>query len=489
MFASIFLWIGYEIKKHRLLERIRWEHYLIAQVILLFGIYHGYCNIGFVSANLNDLFLSVPVGLSGSLLIYLIAQAYKKGVVFSYIGRLSLTILCTHLFTINTLKQYFRLLLEKTPLTGVAMEWAYIALHVVVPILSAVVIELLKKYVQHRIKRQVHDSLRPDTKRELAIDIAKGIFILSMIVGHFSIDPMLRRTIYSCHMMAFVVFSGYFYRQGTPILDVLKRVSKSLLLPYAAFVSARILLEHSLWSASYFRGTIMRYLLGMSFSKNILTDVTSVGPVYFILMLFVIRLLYTALDHWTRNPLKLTVAVLCVSILGLTLGKEGWWLPWSIDVACYSVAFYHIGTLLRKQEVFKLAQKWSVSYFILAPVWVYMIYRGSMEIAVRNYGDYGVVILGAVSGIIIVYMLSAYLGAKLPLLAKSLYVAGKNTMYILIVHVLLGANINSLIEYRFNPANMAYLICSVILQAVIGIAVGESVAFIKRSFSRERASA
>ncbi|MBQ6362196.1 MAG: acyltransferase family protein [Lachnospiraceae bacterium] len=486
MLASFFLWIGHEIKKHHLLEQIKWWHYLIAQVLLLFGIYHEYCRINFVSTNLGDLFLSVPVGLSGCLLVYLISRADEKGVVLSYIGRISLTVLCTHLFTLNTLSQHFRLFLEKTSLTGNAQVWAYIMLHIGVAILAAVVIELLKKtlYAPHQAATAGF-AKKQDANRDLAIDIAKGFFIISMIVGHFSIDLMLRSIIFSCHMMAFIVFSGYFYRKGTSFSETLKRVSKTFLLPYALFVAAKILLEHSHWSISYFHGTIIRYLLGMSFSKNIFTSVASIGPVYFILLLFVIWMLYTAMDRWTRNSLQLTVAVLCVSVLGLTLGKEGWWLPWSIDIACYSMVFYHIGVLLRHYEVFKFAREWSISYFLLSPVWAFMIYCGSMEIAVRNYGDYGVVILGSVSGIIIVYTLSAYFGANLPLIARILDVIGKNTIYILIVHTLLGVYINSVVKIRFDPNYMAFLICSVILQITVGTAIGESISFIKRFFLKK----
>ena len=453
-------------------------------MLLLFGIYHGYCGISFASANLNDLFLSVRVGLAGCLLIYLISRKDEKGVVLSYIGRISLTVLCTHLFMLNTLSQYFRLILEKISLTGNALIWAYTAVHVAAAVLAAVVIELLKKkyFALHPVtasgfaKKQV-------TKRDLSIDIAKGIFILSLVIGQFSIDLTLRCIIFSCHMVAFIVFSGYFYRTGRSFFNTLKRVSKTLLLPYIVFAAAQILLAHSCWSTSYFRRTILSYLLGMSNSKNILRNVTSIGPVYLILILFAVQLLYSVLDRWTRNPLQLTLVVLCVSVLGLTLGKEGWWLPWSIDVACYSVVFYHIGALLRKYEALRLVREWSISYFILAPVWAYMIYCGSMEISLRHYGDYGVVILGAVSGIIIVYKFSAYLGSKLPLIAKTLDAAGKNTMVILIVHVLFGARINSLVGLRFHPDYMPFLICSVILQMAAGIVLGEWISFMKRSLS------
>ena len=487
MLASFFLWIGYEIKKHCLLEQIKWWHYLIAQGLLLFGIYHGYCNISFVDASLNDLFLSIPVGLSGCLLIYLISRADEKGGVLSYIGRISLTVLCTHLFALNTLSQHFNLLLEKTALTGNALVWAYTALHIGIAILIAIIIEVMKKKLSVPYQTAVTDyAERQDTSRDLTIDIAKGIFILSAIVGQFPIDLMLRNIIFSCQMVAFIVFSGYLYRKGNSVFGTLKAVSKSLLLPYAVFAIIQILLECDHWNTSYFIERITCYLFGMSGSKNIFTGVLPVGPVYFILMLFVVRMLYAVLDRWIINPVQLTVTVLCISILGFTLGKEGWWLPWSIDIACYAVAFYHIGALLRQYEILKLARKWSVLYFMFTPVWAFMIYYGSMDMTVRNYGDYGVAILGAVSGIVTVYMLSAYISSHLPLIAKTFSVIGKNTMYILVVHGLFGVFINSLVVLRFHQDYSAFLICSLFLQTAVGVVIGELILVIRRFCFEEK---
>lgn len=79
MMACFFLWMGYEIKKKNLLDHLKWYHYLIAQLILLFGIFHNYCNISFVTADISDLFISIPVGLSGCLLIYGISKILGGG--------------------------------------------------------------------------------------------------------------------------------------------------------------------------------------------------------------------------------------------------------------------------------------------------------------------------------------------------------------------------------------------------------------------------
>lgn len=113
MMACFFLWIGYVIKQQKLLDNIRWYHYIIAQLVLLFGIFNNYCNIDFATADISDIFISIPVGLSGCLLIYFISKMDLKGRVFESIGKLSLTVLCTHLFALETMGSYFYGILNK----------------------------------------------------------------------------------------------------------------------------------------------------------------------------------------------------------------------------------------------------------------------------------------------------------------------------------------------------------------------------------------
>ena len=143
MLAAFFLWIGFEIRKHSLLSKVKIRHYLIAQVILLFGIYHDYSYIGFVKVILNDTLISIPVGLSGCLLIYLLAVKDTKGKVLAYIGRHSLTVLCVHLYALNTMKRYFGMILDKQNLTGNAREWAYVFIHILFACAGMLLIEFI----------------------------------------------------------------------------------------------------------------------------------------------------------------------------------------------------------------------------------------------------------------------------------------------------------------------------------------------------------
>ena len=142
MQAVIFIWMGYEIKKHNLLSRIKWYHYLAAQIILLYGIHFGYCSIDIVTASIADWIVSIPVALSGCLLIYLLSILNSKGKILPYIGRHSLEILCIHLFLIDTCSEHIFILLNRFNLQGNAHVWARIALNIILAIAGSGIIKL-----------------------------------------------------------------------------------------------------------------------------------------------------------------------------------------------------------------------------------------------------------------------------------------------------------------------------------------------------------
>ena len=62
----------------------------------------------------------------------------------------------------------------------------------------------------------------------------------------------------------------------------------------------------------------------------------------------------------------------------MVLGEKGFWLPWSIDIACYAMVFYQLGVYFRKYDLLSKVKNSHILYFILTPIWVYMIYAGSM---------------------------------------------------------------------------------------------------------------
>ena len=161
-----------------------------------------------------------------------------------------------------------------------------------------------------------------------------------MLVGHAKIDKGLRNAIYSFHMFAFVLMSGYFYRSGGLLKDKIKKLINGILKPYAFFC-----VFYCIFGGGTLQDRLITSLMGMSFSKKLFVDIESIGPVYFLLMLFCTRLVFLFIDHFSKNEMQRFLGVGALSLAGYCLGLKGYWLPWSLDCALYCLAFYYIGLL------------------------------------------------------------------------------------------------------------------------------------------------
>ena len=482
MFAVFFLWIGYEIRRTNLFSKIKWHHYLTAQIIFLMGIYYHYANIGFVAADLSDLIFSVFVGLSGCLIVYWISIHMRKGTLIAWIGENSMCILCVHLFVLETMGFYVRWILDSIGLTGNIRVWGMIVLEILFPVMCTALITATKKIRKHtamNFTKSTKNSSGGGTGRNAPIDISKGIFILLMLVGHFPIDSTLRRIIYSCHMVAFVFWSGYFYKKDQNVVKVLKHLIRTFLIPYGTLIVAILVLHRQSWSKEYLTEIIKRYLLGMSFSKKIFSDISSVGPVYFILMLFSIRIIFTYIDMIINKDLYKLLCAIALSFVGIKLGEYGYWLPWSIDIALYALIFYLLGVYFRKYNLLSKIKIIHIIYFPLVSMWVYMIYISGMEIAIRNYGEYGIVVIGSLCGVLVLYKLAVYIDYTFPAVSKVLTCAGRSSMIILIVHTLFGNSIIDLVSLRFGRNYMPLMILSISIQMTLAMMAGSFYSLLK----------
>lgn len=484
MMALFFIWIGYELKKYSVLQKIKGYHYAIAQIIFLFGIRYGFCMVDFATANVNDIFLSPIVGLSGCLLIYLISKLNVNGRILAYIGQISLSILCVHLYALEVTGWYFEKILVRSGLKGDARIWLLIMLEIVFAVVIAIIITHVKN-VWNRcsefLKGKVQDLLGY-AEDNRSIDITNGILIILILIGDFAIDGRLRMIIYSCHIIAFVLLSGYLY--GINSLQLIKKLVRFFLIPYGVLVLCFVITNYKIWNSSFLIKTAMKYLVGNSFSGNLSTG-DSVGPIWFVLMLILVHLIYMAITQWIETPLLKTALILVIWGIGIVLGKIGCWLPWSADVAFYCLIFFHIGYLCKRYDVLNMVSTIHGLYFLLVPVWAYMIYTSGMELAIRNYGHYGLTILGATAGTLMIYMLAAYIGDNLLFVRAILRLAGKNAMIVLIIHTLYDGKIADFVSKRFDVDHVPSMICRITIQLVVAIGIGGILVIIKKFSNRK----
>ncbi|MBR2695983.1 MAG: acyltransferase family protein [Parasporobacterium sp.] len=474
LFAVFFLWLGFTIKKNDLLKKLKWYHYLIALIIFLGGIYLDFSAVYFVSANATDLLISTLVGICGAVLVYFLAKLLSKAKIVCWYGIHSLTFLCVHLVVLETFP--LGRIMRAAGLSGRASFWGIIVLHLILVLILTPLVELFqtKAYrpVQERLLERTQNP--SETEEERIRLIEWGLLVLAMIVGLFDIDPVLRSIIYSCYIAGFLFLSGSAYQKPESLPKAILGLVKKYLGTYLFCLIVHLLLNIPSWSGPYFASTLGQYAAGMSFSRLVLPDVASVGPLYLLLLMFLVQVFYLLIDHWVRNEIGKWIVVLLCTIAGIVLGYFWIWLPWGIDIALYGLLFYQFGVSFHKYGILEIVRKTHWLYFVLSAIWTFMIFKNGMEPAIRDYGTrnyYGVVIVGALSGILVIYRLSCYILQSMPIMTKVLSLIGKAGIVFLIIHVFFSYRLQAWITPLTEEDSFYLMLLIILIEAVAAVLI------------------
>ena len=490
MMGGLFMLFGKWLAEKDILDGIKWYIYIIFVSVCIVGFIFGFTEIHMASGGIDDYVVTPVVVLMASVIVLKLCQLCEKIPVIDWIGRSSLYILFVHTIQLDCMGGWYAKLFGKIGISD--KLWVQILIYMVTAVIFAGMIqgfifiivkctESLKEKFTKRTENKDEKNKETISVRDDIVDIYKAFLIIIMIVGHRTIDKGLWNVIYSFHMVAFVFLSGVFFKHrdgGAKELGrYILRIIRKTLIPYMVFALGYIILN-----SENLKMAVKTVILGMSYSDRFFADVPSIGPVYFILMLIVIRIIYAVVEHFIDNDAVMSLAVLTMSLMGLALGKLGFWLPWSIDCAFYAMAFYHMGYICKKYKVFDFLKSHNYIYFVLSLVWAFYLFNGPMELAMRKYSPYGLVAVGTIAAILVIYIWISHLDNSLSgVLKKSLSLTGQSTLYILIIHVLVSGHIHSLI-CKVIPDNTIYdMIAFIVVQLILGIIVNEIVKLVSKA--------
>lgn len=312
-------------------------------------------------------------------------------------------------------------------------------------------------------------------ERDAALDIEKGILIVLMMIGHMEIPQYMRSVIYSFHMAAFIFYSGYCFKPKSCkcIKMSIRNIARTFLFPYLIWAFFYLIMNN--------REIVLKLLdilCGMTKSNKILTECEAVGQVYFLLLLFLVRLIYIFINKYIKKDSVQTVVVILLSMFGVLLSRNGYWLPWCLDCSLFTLVFYHVGYLVKKYEIIPFVRSNKLCYVLLAVFWGLAIRSGGMSLYIREYGNYLITVSGAVSASILVYIGCCTLSFHLPQKILNVLVdIGKNTLSILLLHTIFGGYIAIFIVKIFIKIGLGHFlvpmyIIVILLQMVLGLLWG-----------------
>jgi polysaccharide biosynthesis protein PslL len=294
------------------------------------------------------------------------------------------------------------------------------------------------------------------THRNATIDIARGLGIILVVLGHNWIvlheRGELFRVIYSFHLPLFFFLSGLFLKDSVPWGQFALSRADAILKPYfvvlvllgiAEMLAPKLVPVPDTTPLAYFSGVLYASAPTIAWT-----------PLWFLPDLFVASLLSLAILRATlalpkNRPAWLWLVAAGLLATGIVLIDRFWQtgtaklsfmgldrmpgLPWSLDLSFISSAFMLSGFLLGKQVA---ALRFSAIGFLASAIAfaaLHCFFDVTMDLGLRTYGNPLISTVQAALGIYLVLCASLLL-QRHAALRRSLGYIGSGSLFILLFH-------------------------------------------------------
>lgn len=290
-------------------------------------------------------------------------------------------------------------------------------------------------------------------RRKVYLDVAKGVAILLVILGHmnrfFTYEGRLNQVVYSVQLPIFLLVGGYLLRvkEGETAAQFVSGKFYRLIQPYFFFAFFSILYA---WPADASRYCF--YFAGMLWGIGI-NDYLPNLPIWFLPMFFVancwfylvLRVGRLGKKPWQRLALEAGLTALIMAA-GWRIKRTEVRMPWGFELAMILQGFFLAGHLWRlwEERVItegKLPLRWkkilAVSVLPALAVWAFCVKQnGRVDINAAWFGYTGLwsFYLAALAGCYVIILGCAIISQVRPL-AWFFSLFGKNSMVIMAVHV------------------------------------------------------
>ncbi len=278
------------------------------------------------------------------------------------------------------------------------------------------------------------------------LDVAKGMAIILVVLGHSSLPPVLNRLIFAFHMPFFFLASGYSTVFDKYCLrDYLKRKTKVLLFPFLIYSFINLLLQPYVSDMTYLEYWIQFLELGW------------LGvPLWFVPVLFW-ALLIAKLYFMINKRIPRYALIIFLPFFSISLRYANIWLPWNLSVVPYAAFLIILGNYLacvtirfNKYECTKIQLPAMILFlFVTATI----SYFWKLDMCWNNILPFLPLLTGALAGTTFLSLLAILIDKHSKITSRLLQSVGKETYLILafaeitIVYLNYFFEFNSVIKY------------------------------------------
>jgi acyltransferase len=296
-----------------------------------------------------------------------------------------------------------------------------------------------------------------------AVDVAKGIGIIAVVVGHILPIPSVVAVIYCFHMPLFFFLSGFLH--GELKRHSIAQYVRSRLVPYAAF--GLFVIALTLFLRYLKRGAIEPDIVALAFRSFFEGKPVRGTDLWFYPCLLIVELLGLVLLKVRGLPVRLGFGGILATI-GFLLSPWSLSIPWNIDIALVALPFWLAGAFAREKEFLRWAGS-SIQWRLTIPIAVAILYykcfvlRSGVDMRTAAYGGAFLFYAAAAGGIAVTLLVSKALvrNKALTLIGRaSVAIYPTNGIIVLIVEILFGQT--GMLVQLSEPSRISlHLICAI----------------------------
>lgn len=295
------------------------------------------------------------------------------------------------------------------------------------------------------------------------MDLAKGIGILAVILGHVYKNTVFGTLLYSFHLPLFFLISGYFFHYIPDFWVFLKKKLRNYLIPYAG-CSLFLAAFHFVYSKGDLASTgelLLKFVVQKRYST-----------LWFLAALLLAEILFWFICHFCQENLKLLV-LLCASVSAVFMlfdNLTGISLYWNLDTAFVVLLYLSVGYAMQKNDplsnLIKARHKTAwlfgliLSSLSLTGINVLMGFD-TLEMFNSHYGCFPLTTAAAITGSLFVILFCSCFSSRI------LTFLGQNTFPFFAFHQDIGMVAAHWLLWKFSISGWIYAPATFILAMVI----------------------
>ena len=247
------------------------------------------------------------------------------------------------------------------------------------------------------------------------LDIAKGIGILLMVLGHSAIPILISNFIYAFHMPLFFIASGWLTNwQKKNFIVFVKRKFRTLLLPFVIY--------------SFIILIIYIYQGWVDF-ENWIRNGWIAYALWFIPVLFIASLI-AKLIFSIKNRYLVLICTFIFASISAVLSFYKILLPWNLSVVPYATFLVVVGTEMRRLiSIVEYQKLWYILVLLSITIGISQFWR--LDLCFNSILPFLPLTIGAIAGTLMIFMVSYSIDNHFKFLSTLLQKVGKETYLIL----------------------------------------------------------